>query len=175
MMHYLAQAAIALDPLTVGTIIGGIITALIGGGLIGKKSGKAEGKAEAMQIGPQPFMVELKEQFITRREFDQLAGMVAVNNTEIKGLFKETMQAIQAQNAALTKKIENQNTRLSQEIKEMGTGDYQGRKAIWEQVNTQREDLSAIKATANVAEQIGKLADAMTNQTKVQPTHPNKQ
>jgi hypothetical protein len=178
MMMMLGQTTMGLDPATVGTIIGGIIAALVGGGIIGKRSGKtegkAEGKAEALQIGPQPFMIELKEQFITRREFDQLAGMVAVNNTEIKGLFKETMQAIAAQNTALTKKIENQNARLTQDIKEMGTGDYQGRKAIWEQVNHQREDLAAIKATSNVAGEIGKLAEALSPQTKVQPTHPNK-
>jgi hypothetical protein len=178
MMMMLGQATMGLDPATVGTIIGGIIAALIGGGLIGKKSGKtegkAEGRAEAMQIGPQPFMIELKEQFITRREFDQLAGMVAVNNTEIKGLFKETMQAIAAQNTALTKKIENQNARLTQDLKEVSAVDWDGRKAIWEQVNLQREGLAAIKANSNVAGEIGKLAEALNPHIKVQPTHPNK-
>jgi hypothetical protein len=120
----------------------------------GKADGKAEGKAEALQVGPQPFMVELKEQFITRREFDQLAAMVAVNTTEMKGLFRETMAAMAEQSRTLSKRIENQNDRLTKEIKDMGQGAYLGRQKIHNTVNAQGERLAKVEARVELADEI---------------------
>jgi hypothetical protein len=53
---------------------------------------------------------------------------------EMKGLFQQTMQ-----------KLDIQNANLSGEIKAMGTGAYQGRHKLWDQVNEQRERLSKLE------------------------------
>ena len=103
----------------------------------------------------------------------ELKGIMAGNSTEMKSLFRETMAGVTAQSTSLTNKIERSNKTLADKIEQVASGSYQGRKVIWDQVNQQREDLGALKATANVADQIAKLADALNPpQTRVQPTHP---
>ncbi len=132
-----------------------------------------------------PLEVRLEKEFVTRREFErlesnmnshvaELKGIVAVNSTEMKSLFMQTMASVAAQNTSLTNKVERSNKTLSDKIEQVANGAWQGRKDLWVQVNTQREDLGALKATSNVADQIGKLAEAINpQQTRVQPTHSN--
>ena len=115
-----------------------------------KSDGRAQGRAEALQIGPQPFMVELKEQFITRREFDQLASMVALTSSEMKSLFRETMKSVSDQNNALDKKISNQNERLTRKIEEVASGAYQSRQKIHMNVNSQGERLAKIEERTEI-------------------------
>jgi uncharacterized protein YoxC len=126
----------------------GVLGAVFAG--MAKFKGKAEGRAEAMLIGPQPFMIELKEQFITRREFDQLASMVALTSSEMKGLFRETMKAVADQNSALDKKITNQNERLTRKIEEVASGAYQSRQKIHMNVNAQGERLAKIEERTEI-------------------------
>lgn len=132
------------------------VVAVIGAVLhhAGKTRAKAEGilqgKAEALQVGPQPFMVELKEQFITRREFDQLASMVALTSSEMKGLFRETMKALDERNAALTKKLDNQNERLCKKIEDVASGAYQSRQRIHLNVNAQGERLAKLEERTEI-------------------------
>lgn len=181
MMTYLAATAAALEPETVGTIIGAVILALLGGGLVGKKTGKvegkvegkAEGKAEALLIGPQPFMVELKQDFVTRREFEKLEGRLEIAVSDMKGLFRETMSEVKGQTSFVIKKMDGQNDRLTKKIEEVASGAYQGRQRLHNTVNDQGERLAALEATSNVANQLGKLASAISPPTKVQPTHAN--
>lgn len=125
----------------------------------GKEQGKAEGIAEAVKLGPQPFMVELKEQFITRREFDQLAAMVAVNTTEMKGLFRETMAAIAEQSRSMGKRIENQNERLTKKIEDVATGAYQSRQKIHLNVNAQGERLAKIEERSEIRGELRAVAE----------------
>ncbi len=173
MMTYLSQISGDLSPGTVGTILGAVIAALVGGGFLGKKTGKVEGKAEAMRIGPQPFMVELKQDFVTRREFEKLEVRLEVSMSEMKGLFRETMSEIKGQTTFVTKKMDGQNERLTKKIEEVASGAYQGRQRLHNTVNNQGERLATLEATSDVAGQLGKLATALSPQIKVQPTHPN--
>lgn len=183
MMTYLAE----FTATEVGTLIGTVILALVGGGVLGKRTGKvegkAEGKAEAMQIGPQPFIVQLREEFATRRELEKVEatmnGHVAEMKasaqtavTKMESLFQQTMTAMSAQTTATTNMIERRHKTTMEEIGKVAQGAYHGRQKLWEQVNDQREDLAAVKATSDVAGQIGKLAEALVpSATKVQPTH----
>jgi len=168
----LADAGSSLSPATVGTIIGAVVVALLGGGVLGKKTGKAEGKAEAMLIGPQPFMVELKQDFVTRREFEKLEGRLETSVTEMKGLFRETMSEMKCQTNLTLKKMDGQNERLTKKIEEVAGGAYGGRQKLWETLNPLRVEVGALQATSDVAGQLGKLAAAITPPpTKVQPTH----
>lgn len=167
MMNWLAEATAGsgsgLSPEVVGTILGAVIAALVGGGFLGKRVGKTEGKAEAMQIGPQPFMVELKEAFVTRREFDRLEGIVAVNASRVEGMFRETMKEVKEQNTALGKTVTRQGERLSQEIKDVATGAYLGRQKIHTTVNSNAERLAKIEERADVAGEIGKMSEVIVD------------
>lgn len=145
--------------------------------------GKSTGKQEAQQIGPQPFIVQLREEFATRREMEKLESQMIAHvaemkatgvttTTEMKSLFRESMAAMTAQTAATTNMIERRHKTTMEEIGKVASGAYQGRQKLWEQVNEQREGLAAVKATSDVAAQIGKLADSLAPcATKVQPTH----
>lgn len=147
-----------------------------------KATSRAEGKAEAVHVGPQPFIIQLREEFATRRELEKLeltmnshvaemkAAGISTSN-EMKVLFRETMAAMATQTESTTKMIERRHKTLSEEIAKVASGAYAGRQKIWEQVNSQREDLAGLKATKDMGVQIGKLADALAPQTKVQPTH----
>lgn len=163
MMTYLSQIAGAVSDSGVSgalllKIIGAIFSGLallLGGGFLGKKQGKAQAQAEAQQIGPQPFMVKMADEFVTRREFVELKSEIRNDVTEMKGLFRETMLKIDAQNTNLTEAIEDG-------IKEGRLG----RVAIWNEVNPQGKKLAAVEAKQDVAEQIGKLADAIKGNGK---------
>lgn len=126
-----------------------------------KSQGKTEGKQEALMIGPQPFKVQLAEEFVTRREFERLEATIAVNATRMEGLFERTMDSVEASNTRLTKQLGNQNDRLTKKIEEIGSAGHAGRAKIWDKVNEQRESIAAIEAVSDVATQIGKLAEAL--------------
>lgn len=177
-----------LTPQMVGTIIGAVVMALLGGGALGRKNGKqqgkAEGKAEALQIGPQPFMVQLQQEFVTRRELEKLEGtmnahvaemkgMMGTSSAEMKGLFAQTMAAMTTQTSQTAKKIEGSNDRLNRKIEEVASGAYNSRGKIHHTLNSQGERLSRVEATSDVAAQISKLADAIAPPVspKIQPTH----
>jgi hypothetical protein len=147
------------------TVIGAVLVPVL-------KNKWQEDKKREMQIGPQPFEIKMQAEYVTRREFEKLEQNMILNISEIKGsvtssttemrvLFAQTMAAMKEQQTALTGKIERQNKSLGDEIGRVASGAYTGRQKIWEQVNDQREALAAMKATSNVAHEIGKLADAI--------------
>lgn len=112
----------------IGTIIGVMLASLLGGGIIQKKF------LQGSQDNAGSLRVTMEDQFVTRREFTDFKAEVRSDVVEMKGLFQQTMQ-----------KLDIQNTNLANEIKAMGTGAYQGRHKLWEQVNGQRERLSKLE------------------------------
>ncbi len=150
-----------------------------------KATSKEEGRNEVKVSLPQPFEMRMKEEFVTRREFERLEANMAGNIAEIKGmmnttavemksLFRETMTAVSSQNTTLTNKIERQHKAMTEDIGKVASAAHAGRQKIWEVVNDQREEVASLKTNSNVADQIGKLAQAIsTPTTKIQPTHPN--
>lgn len=168
----------SMSPAAVGTIIGTLIASLIAGGFLGKKVSDSN----KTHILNSPLDVRLKEEFVTRREFEKLEltmnthisdikGTVTTATAEMKGLFNLTMAEMKAQTTSMASKVERQSRDLREEISRLAENDFDGRTKIWEQVNVQREGLAAIRATSDVASQIGKLADAITpSSPKIQPT-----
>jgi hypothetical protein len=166
-----------------GTFLAGIGSFVLT--LVRRDKIKEEGRKEVAVTLPQPFEMSMKEQFVTRREFERLEANMAGNIAEIKGmmnttavemksLFRETMTAVSTQNTSLTNKIERQHKVMTEDIGKVASAAHAGRQKIWEVVNDQREEVAALKTNSNVADQIGKLAQAIsTPATKIQPTHPN--
>jgi uncharacterized protein YecA (UPF0149 family) len=168
MMTYLAEASAAngLSPEAVGILIGGIITALVGGGLLGKRAGKTEGKAEALQVGPQPFMVELKETFVTRREHDRLEAMVAVNATRVEGMFRETMNEVKTLNAQTNSALIRQGERLADEIEKVAKAAYDGRQRLHNHVNSHGEKIAALSVNNDVATELARVSEVIVEAIK---------
>jgi len=98
-----------------------------------KSQGIEEGK-KRVQIDPQPLAVKMEDHFVTRREFDGFKSEIRSDVTEIKGLFQQTMT-----------KIDTQSSTLTRDIKEMGTGAYNGRQKLWDKVNDQGERLRSVE------------------------------
>ena len=104
----------------------------------------------------------------------EIKGTVITSTTKMEGLFALTMQKVETQSAQMTTKVERQSRELREEIGKVASGAYAGRQKIWEQVNDQRDDISAIKATSDVAKEIGKLASVLQPASpKAQAPHSN--
>jgi hypothetical protein len=166
-----------------GTFLAGIGSFVLT--LVKRDKIKEEGRKEIAVTLPQPFEMRMKEEFVTRREFERLEanmagniaemkGMLNGSTAEMKGLFRETMSAVSVQNTSLTQKMERQYKSMSEEIGKVASAAHAGRQKIWEIVNDQREEVAMMKVNSDVAGQIGKLAEAIAPTTiKVQPTHPS--
>jgi len=167
MMMQLAEisAGSGISPEAVGIIIASVITALLGGGYLGKKSGKsegkAEGKAEAMQVGPQPFIVQLREEFATRRELDKLETTILSSAVKTEAAFEKFAELTAKQNDNLSKRLVSQSDRLSKQINEVGSGAYQGRNRIHVTQNEHTAQIAALQANIDMAKAIDRLADAI--------------
>jgi hypothetical protein len=184
-MMILAEAAVgASDMVSLGAL--GTFLAGVGGfvlTLVKRDKIKEEVRKEIHVNLPQPFEMRMKDEFVTRREFERLEANIAGNIAEMKGMvngsaaemksmFRETMSAITTQNTALTGKIERQHKVMSEEIGKVASAAHAGRQKIWEVVNEQREEVAGLKVNSDVAGQIGKLAAAIAPASmKVQPTH----
>ncbi len=138
-----------------------------------KVEGKAEGKAEAMQIGPQPFIVQLREEFATRRELDKLETTILASAVKTEAAFEKFADLTAKQNDNLSKRLVSQSDRLSKKIEDVAGGAYQGRQRIHVTQNEHTAQIAALQANIDVARSLDKLADALKPQTKVQPTHPS--
>ncbi|RYD19907.1 MAG: hypothetical protein EOP88_17110 [Verrucomicrobiaceae bacterium] len=195
MIPFLLTTAVSQTPPPVFTIadlmqilgwVSAFVVAVIGAVMV--PTLKAKWQAQAKQevvVGPQPFEVRMAEEFVTRREFEKLEGtmnthvvemkgMVNSSTSEMKGLFQQTMAAMTDQTKATNNLIERRHKTTMEEINGVASKAYEARGRIHENLNRTREELKALAATSDVAGQIGKLADAMSNPTtKVQPTHSN--
>ena len=179
MMNYLADVMISGEWLT------GIVVAIIGalGGVWVKA--KSDGKKEAQMIGPQPFEVQLKAEFVTRREFEKLENTMLSNVAEMKAtaamsslkmesLFSQAVTAMTAQTKSTNATIERRHNAVMEEINSVAEKAYAARGRIHETTREHGERLAAAEVNGNVAAAIGKLADAICpSGVKVQPTHPH--
>lgn len=167
----------SISPATVGTILGTLIASLIAGGFLGKKVSDSN----KTQVLNNPLAVRLKEEFVTRREFEKLEtnmnamiteikGTVITSTTKMEGLFTLTMSEMKGQSTAMTAKVERQSKDLREEIGKVASGAYSGRQKLWEQTNENREELAGLRATSDVANQIGKLAEAIQPALKKEDT-----
>lgn len=112
-----------------GKLVAGLIALGALGGVFGFQLGRRK-----VSLEPQPLAVKMEDHFVTRREFDSFKGEITADIKEIKGLFRETVALIRQQQENLTK-----------DIRDMGTGAYNGRQKIWDKVNDQGERLKSVE------------------------------
>jgi hypothetical protein len=151
MIQLLAQTP-TLDPMTVGTIIGGILITLIGGGVLGKKVSDATSKVRVINS---PLDVCIAEQYVRREEFAEFKGEVKADLREMRGLFDKALTLINERDAKLTDTI---NT--------VASGAYEGRRRLHDKVNDHAAKLSAIEVKTDVSKAIGKLGAAIMTARK---------
>jgi hypothetical protein len=116
-----------------GAWVTGFVVAVIGA--ISAALAHRAGRSSRVQIDHQPLAIKMEDHFVTRREFDSFRAEMALDITDIKGLFEKTMT-----------KLDSQNTALTADIRAMGTGAYEGRQKIWNQVNEHRERIAVVEA-----------------------------
>lgn len=129
----------------VGIIIGAVVAALIGGGVAGKKI--AESK---VTVGPQPFIVDMQKEFLTRAEHD-------VYRAEVKSDFMRLSAEIK-HNA---ERVDTKHLELLMTIERAAKTGVDGRVALWKELKPLGREVAALQATSNVAEQLAKLAESM--------------
>jgi hypothetical protein len=156
MMAEVVPDAGGISPEMVGAIVAAVVAALLGGGIAGKKITESR-----TTIANDPVRVAMAEDFVTRREFERLEVLVAVNATKSEGYLRQANEQMSASVAMLSKALERQNERLVKKIEEFGSSAYHGRKAIWDQVNEQRERVSRMEVHADTGDKIEKLAGAL--------------
>lgn len=144
---YLATAPVTppsggMDPVMVGTMLGSMLVALVGGGLIGKKVSDVT----KTQVGPQPFIVDFKKEFITRAEHD-------VYRAEVRADF----QRVEANFLRVSDKVETKHMELLLTIERAAKTGVDGRVALWNEIKPMGNEIAALKATSNVAQQLEKL------------------
>ncbi len=146
-MNLLAEtAAGGISPEMVGVVIASVIAALISGGVLGKKVSDSS----RTTIDPQPLKVELTRDFITRDEHN-------LHRAEVRA----DMKQLEAGYKAMTERVDRKHLELLATIERAAKTGVDGRVAIWEDLKPLAREVAALKATSNVAEQLGKLADTL--------------
>jgi hypothetical protein len=129
----------------VGIIIGAVITALLGGGYIGKKVGESK-----MEVGPQPFSVELRKEFLTRADHDTYRAEVRADFIRMESNINR-----------MADRVDNKHLELLATIERAAKIGLDGRVALWKELKPMGHELAALRATSNVADQLAKLADTL--------------
>lgn len=139
----------AISPAAVGTIIGGVIAALLGGGFLGKKIGETR-----TTVVNQPLDVRLRQEFLTRAEHD-------VYRAEVKADFVRMEASILRSN----ERVDEKHMELLMTIERAARTGLDGRVALWNELKPLSNELAALKATSNVADQLAKLANVLEKKT----------
>ncbi len=105
--------------------------------------------------------MDLKEEFVTRREFEKHEARVDGMVSEIKGLMTGTSAKMEVLFERTMESIDRRDKAMAAKVETYGASAYRGRQKLWEQTNENREDIAGLKATGDVAKEIGKLGEAL--------------
>ncbi len=171
MMTMLAEAtataaAPGLDPMTVGTLIGGILITLIGGGVLGKKISDG---TKITLTNPQ-LDVEVREQLVTRAECLACKTDAKSELKEIKGLYDKTVTLLLERDERQSLRTKELADQMHSQIQEMGERDLEGRRRIHDQVNAHDKLIAHIDARTDVSKSISKAAGAIMALANKQPS-----
>ena len=143
-------------------IFAGIVAVLGGvGTIVGHMSGKRAGRAESIEIKGQPLLVRMAEEFVTRREFERLETSMTVNVSEMKGLFAQTMQAMEMRDKTLSAKIERLGERVTKDLRESNASHQEARGRIHQKVNDHGEDIAALQREVSISRSLGEFGEAI--------------
>lgn len=144
-------AAGGMSPETVGMIIASVIISLISGGFLGKKVSDST----RTTIDPQPLKVELSKDFITRDEHN-------LHRTEMRSDIK----LLEAKYDQMTHRVETKHLELLATIERAAKTGVDGRVAIWDDLKPLAREVAALQASSNVADQLGKLAEVLKQNSR---------
>jgi hypothetical protein len=145
-----------------------------------KQQGKAEGKAEALQIGPQPFEVAVREQYVTRAECLACKTDMTATVREMRSMYDKTnalfmerdersQERTKTMGEMLSSKIGELAERVHTRINELEETGGERRRRIHDKINEHADLLSRIDARTDVSKAIGKLGAAMMTLAKNPP------
>jgi hypothetical protein len=131
------------------------VVAILGAILVPVFKARWESKAKSeMSIGPQPFIVDFKKEFLTRAEHEVYLAEVRADFQRMEGTILR-----------MSDKVETKHLELLATIERAAKTGVDGRVHLWEALKPLGNEVAALKATSNVAEQLAKLATAITQQT----------
>lgn len=158
MIGVLAEAAARFSLADLLQIMGWVtaFVSMVGGVIIVPiLKNKWEAAAQAkVSVGPQPFIIDFKKEFITRAEHD-------VYRAEVRADFQRMEGSI----LRMSDKVETKHLELLATIERAAKTGVDGRVHLWEALKPLGNEVAALKATSNVAEQLAKLATAITQTT----------
>jgi hypothetical protein len=160
MFEVIANAG--FSPQDVGAVIATLLGGLIAGGFVGKKVSDSN----KTTIDPQPLLVKMQEEFVSRREFDKLEVTVALNATKAEGYFREASNEMRQAVSSMAKSLERQNERLTSEISKVAGAAYEGRQRIHAKVNDLGEQIAALRSQINVAGELAEVGEAIVETMK---------
>ncbi len=171
MISLLAETAAAttstgMDPMTVGTLIGGILITLISGGVLGKKISDG---TKITLTNPQ-VDVALREQLVTRAECMACKNDAKSEIKEIKGLYDKTVTLLLERDERQSLRTKELADQMHAQIQEMGERDLEGRRRIHDQVNAHDKLIAHIDARTDVSKSIGNAAGAIMALANKQPS-----
>ena len=158
MISLLAETAnTGLDPMTVGTIIGGLLLTLIGGGVLGKKISDGT----KITLTNPHLDVAVREQLVTRAECLACKNDAKSELKEMKGLYDKTVTLLLERDERQSLRTSELSERIQEQIKALAERELEGRRRIHDQVNAHDKLISHIDARTDVSKSIGKAAGAI--------------
>lgn len=141
----LANSAAADGEMIPLTVVIALITAIVGG-----VGGNHLGKKSKMTIEPNPLNVNVTDQFVSRREFDEFRGLVGTNFAEVKGLIQRSND-----------NVERKHFQLLETIEAAAKNGVNGRVALWDEVKENGKDIAALTSRVDIAGGLEKLLKEM--------------
>lgn len=150
-------AASGLDPMTVGTLIGGIIATLIGGGVLGKKISDGT----KITVTNRPLDVAVREQLVTRAECLACKTDAKAELKEMKVLYDKTVTLILERDERQSIRSRELQEQIHTQIQEVQIEAAERRRRIHDKLNEHADQLTRIDARTDVSKAIGKAAGAI--------------
>lgn len=110
--------------------------------------------------------LELKKEFVTRREFEKHEVQVGAMVSEIKGTVQTGSSKMEMLYERTADAMEKRDRSLSDKIEKVADDAYHGRKGLHAKTNQNCEDIAALKAKGDVAEKIVQGVESLAEQIK---------
>jgi hypothetical protein len=150
-------AAVAADTMVSGAWVTGFVGTVIASVFAGMKV--AQNKK--MQMGPQPFEVDVRKSYVTREECLACKNESRSDVREMRALYEKTVVLFQTSNEKLSDQIKTLAVTTHTQMLELSDEGAERRRRIHDKLNTQGDLLSHIDARTDVSKSIGKLGSAI--------------
>lgn len=159
----LAQTpALPVDQMVPAAWVTGFVVAVIGAVYGGMKVGQSR----KVQVGPQPFEVDVRKAYVTREECLACKIESKADLREMRSLYEKTVVLFQTSNERLSDQIKvlAENTQLR--FQDAAVEAAERRRRIHDKLNEHADLLSRIDARTDVSKSIGKLGAAIVTLAK---------